>query len=1224
MKTLIFFLIIISSNLAISQYFHLVDLESNNYPSMKARFWAFDINGNQILNIDSTNIQIIENGQKREVSNLQCIQPNFSLLLSSVLVVDISNTMQNGLLENAKIVANSWINGLPDLSECALTSFNQKSYLNQDFTNNKELLINSLNSLSQSGPKNYEAAFNDPNTGALTVSQKGKNKKIIILITNGASNILENDEIIEEAINQNCIIYCITLGFFIPKKIEELVEKTGGIWFENISSENEVKHISNVILMHALENDPCNLEWNSKSICSNNPIDLELNLMKEEMKIETNYTHPSFLKDKINFEPNTLYFPNPQIGTTISKTITIKSNELEINNSNIKSSNPAFKISPTNFTLPPNQEMNLTVSYTAYDSIHNYSTFSFENEFCTQNYFVKGGYFSKYQKLQLIHPNGGEFLVVGSDTLIVWGGISPFDTISIDYSLDNGVSWTNLTKEATGLSYNWNNIPRIEIDNCLIKISQLTNNNNLKDSIITLKGHTGNVYDIAFSPDGKRIITGSGDNYATMWDIESGESIFSPATFFNDVTGVSFSPDGNSIALVGHVYAGIVYDANTSARKFTLVGHNGLFTKVEFSPLDNKIITANLDSTVKIWDSNNGNLLSTLKGHTWAVWDVAVSKDGKTIATVSGDGTAKIWDALTGNTLRTFKDNNFIFNSICFSPDGLTVATANSDNKARIWDIQNGTLLQIFEGHTKNVSAADFSPDGTMLVTSSYDRTSKIWDVQSGNLLKSFIGHNRELYNVKFSPDGSKIATTSLDETAKVWKVFDLNPQEDLSDTTFSIVIPSADAVDIDMGKEIVGFYKDSIINNFVLNLGNYPFRVDSIYFSGINAESFKLISGIPKYIVEPNSSYFAEFRFSPINLGLHEAVITIITQSDTLIKKIIGEGVDPKIGVIPEFIDFGIVEIGNEKTINQIEVIRNLTNKDLEIINVIQIGPDLEQFYILEGGGSFVLEAYGEHKMNLQFKPKYVGKTSNQLGFVYNSLTSPAIVQLFGTGVKGKIELENYSGYPGDDIIVDVQLKNVIPSGLDEFTPNFKLIVEVNGTLLYPFSGKKIDQNGSIFSYEIEGEVGSSDVIIELPMKVGLGNAETCEINIIKLEFYDENDSLFDYDIELDSSTFTLLGVCYEGGIRLIDPYSTPMNLSIQPNPTSSQLSVDFELFELGGAELMIYDIQGNKVFNSQVNSEPGHVNLDLDLSNIPNGMYNLILQTQNIMATQQLMILR
>jgi dipeptidyl aminopeptidase/acylaminoacyl peptidase len=160
--------------------------------------------------------------------------------------------------------------------------------------------------------------------------------------------------------------------------------------------------------------------------------------------------------------------------------------------------------------------------------------------------------------------------------------------------------------------------------------------------IQTLKGHSAGVNSVAFSPDGKTIVTGSGDNTVKLWNLE-GKEIQTLKGHSSSVNSVAFSPDGKTIA------------------------------------------TGSFDSTVKLWNLE-GKEIQTLKGHSSSVNSVAFSPDGKTIATGSDDSTVKLWN-LEGKEIQTLKGHSAGVNSVAFSPDGKTIATGSWDNTVKFWSL---------------------------------------------------------------------------------------------------------------------------------------------------------------------------------------------------------------------------------------------------------------------------------------------------------------------------------------------------------------------------------------------------------------------------------------------------------------------------------------------------------------------------------------------------------
>ena len=252
----------------------------------------------------------------------------------------------------------------------------------------------------------------------------------------------------------------------------------------------------------------------------------------------------------------------------------------------------------------------------------------------------------------------------------------------------------------------------------------------------TFKGHDWGVNSVAFSPDGRFIVSGSEDQTIKLWDAADGTLLKTFKGHENSVSSVAFSPDGRLV------------------------------------------ISGSGDNTLKLWDAADGALLKTFKGHDSGVSSVAFSPDGHFIVSGSGDkdnslgsadNTLKLWDAASGALLKTLKGHDGTVSSVAFSPDGRFIVSGSWDNTIKLWDAADGALLKTFEGHGDDVSSVAFSPDGRFIVSGSQDNTLKLWDAANGALLKTLEGHDGLVQSVAFSPDGRFIVSGSIDKTVKLW-----------------------------------------------------------------------------------------------------------------------------------------------------------------------------------------------------------------------------------------------------------------------------------------------------------------------------------------------------------------------------------------------------------------------------------------------------------------------
>ncbi|MFO1500216.1 MAG: protein kinase [Verrucomicrobiota bacterium] len=185
-----------------------------------------------------------------------------------------------------------------------------------------------------------------------------------------------------------------------------------------------------------------------------------------------------------------------------------------------------------------------------------------------------------------------------------------------------------------------------------VKVWDLNNTNLL----LTLSGHSNFVNSAAFSPNGRRILTGSLDGTARIWDASNGQEQLRIKSHEGEVYNVSFSCDGGRIATGGDDNVARIWDADSGKLLLSLHGHGDVLEWVAFSPDGGRILTASWDRTARLWETATGRELLTLKGHNGPVLSVAFSPDGQKIVTASYDNTAKIWQAATPEQVRAWQD----------------------------------------------------------------------------------------------------------------------------------------------------------------------------------------------------------------------------------------------------------------------------------------------------------------------------------------------------------------------------------------------------------------------------------------------------------------------------------------------------------------------------------------------------------------------------------------
>ena len=156
------------------------------------------------------------------------------------------------------------------------------------------------------------------------------------------------------------------------------------------------------------------------------------------------------------------------------------------------------------------------------------------------------------------------------------------------------------------------------------------------------QGHTASVQSVAFSPDGRHIVSSSHDHTICMWDAQTGAQVGNPLQMHtSSALSVVFSPNGRYIVSGSYDHKIYIWDAQTGDQVGSpLHGHTSVVESVAFSPNGRHIVSGSWDHTICIWDAHIGAQVGNpLQGHTDSVKSVAFSPDGKHIVSGSEDQT---------------------------------------------------------------------------------------------------------------------------------------------------------------------------------------------------------------------------------------------------------------------------------------------------------------------------------------------------------------------------------------------------------------------------------------------------------------------------------------------------------------------------------------------------------------------------------------------------------
>lgn len=242
---------------------------------------------------------------------------------------------------------------------------------------------------------------------------------------------------------------------------------------------------------------------------------------------------------------------------------------------------------------------------------------------------------------------------------------------------------------------------------------------------------------LAYSPQAKWIAAGRYGEIELL-DAATGQTRRTLSGLRGGVTALAFSADGYRLfsasgdpGLVGQVG---VWEAATGKLVRSWDAHPDALYALALAPDGRTLATGSYDQRIKLWNAVTGELLRELKGHNGAVFGLAFRPDGRVLASVSADRTVKLWNAQTGARLDTFSQPTKELYAVAFAPDGNTLAAAGADNRIRLWRVSeraiegSNALLYSRFGHEGAILKLAFSADGRTLVSSASDKTVKLWN----------------------------------------------------------------------------------------------------------------------------------------------------------------------------------------------------------------------------------------------------------------------------------------------------------------------------------------------------------------------------------------------------------------------------------------------------------------------------------------------------------------
>lgn len=297
----------------------------------------------------------------------------------------------------------------------------------------------------------------------------------------------------------------------------------------------------------------------------------------------------------------------------------------------------------------------------------------------------------------------------------------------------------------------------------------------------TIRGHKSAIYSIAITPDGKRIVSASGDKTLKIWDIESGRELHTLRGHRDQVLSLALSKDGTfamSVSADGSVRS---WDLNTGKSLETLDKWRSRPRCVALTRTSGIIGCS--DGSIHILDLNSYHRThlfpghakrygtgfqctivrrcGKISGHTGSVQVLTVTPDERFLISGGRDSTAIVWSLEHKKELRSFDGHRDSIQALAVTPDGKRVVSASWDSAIKLWNINTGKEVINYIGRARQPIALTVTPDGRTLICGGEERKVRLWDVESGRKLLSFVPHGAMIFALTTTPEGRYLVTAS-------------------------------------------------------------------------------------------------------------------------------------------------------------------------------------------------------------------------------------------------------------------------------------------------------------------------------------------------------------------------------------------------------------------------------------------------------------------------------
>lgn len=969
----IFILIILLSQSVWANIF-IENIDNSNYPNIKADFFYFGKN-----NINEELLFLYEQGSEVKIENFQKTDDN-SKNLKGYLVIDISNSMAK-YNETTKKILTNFINEISINDSLGIIFYNQTSYQALSPTNQKDILLQKVNTLNYYGSSNIdELFFNSPFSLDKLVSPENE----IIIITdkegfgsyNSISNFIKDKEIRMNIINLS------------DRNLENLKNITNGFFLDR-KYFNDNNEILSSYLLFKLKNKPYySLNWIT-SECSEN---VKGNIVYAPLySYEFKYENDKFKDSIFEIVPSYISIDDLEVQKDYTFQFILKSNYIDIDIQSIESSNPLFITSNVKTKINKGDEFNLKVDFKT-NLYKYYSTVITINTNCDKYYIPIeiGPYSSLDKNSRLMFTNGSKFFR-GDTVDFLINDLTKNDTLKIEYK-SNGI-WNIIDENISTNNFSWK-IPDLIPQPISFRLSY--------------KNYKYTQYDKKefelFGSNPKKIHLNDDLSHCVFWGIDNRIYSFNMsdpssggivASAISNCKDIAISKNKENISVINNDGI-IIFDIKGENIPIQLEKNESLLC-LDFNIENNSIFAGdNIGNILKYPISDNSTYENEIKVFSDSINDININPNKKILTAISKNSLVMLEYLSNGFKNIANKEFETIINNFEYSSNGdtLFVSTQNEIYKFLITKINtNFELVELEKIQNINKSFGSYGFESGLIFTKN---ANKIF-INSNNIFKldsiqlsNYINYLKK--NILLLNDNNnKLIYYNLNN-------FKTDNYENsiIQNEQIDIIPKFLNFKNIELNDICINNSIDTLLTSYLYNSNDKEIVLDSI----VNSNKTSKLNFRINNFLSSKSIYDASVSLIPQKEGVYDDSLTIYSGYDTYSFKINYNIIRDEIEQKTNYLDFGNVLVGDSLILN-FEMF-NSSNSNIKI-NILEIENNTEEITV-----SIIDSILNNDNLKFKFSPNQNGIFSEKIRIKSESSCTPFEFVLFGKGVSPSIKLPN------------------------------------------------------------------------------------------------------------------------------------------------------------------------------------------------------------------------